>query len=589
MNILTGLKKTGEGMLNTTSRFPITVMSLTAAVMINALAIHTNGNDFYFKLLITFLIGVGISLVFQMFYERFCSKPYLRLIFAGVTVILDLFYYLLIQTSEVNIEFSVRTTVIIFILLIAFLWIPVIRSDINFNQSFMALFKAFFMALLFQVVLFLGIILILAATDILIVSIDEKAYIHTANIIFILLAPIQFMSMIPKYPTKKDLESDTSIPEKVLRQTEPAKFLASLISYVVIPITAVFTVILLIYILTNITGNFWTDNLMEPLLVSYSIVVIIVYLLSSTVENVFTINFRRIFPKVLIPIVLFQTISSILKIQEAGISYGRYYVIMFGVFATAAGIWFSIKPVQKNGIIAPILIVLSIVSIFPFIDVFTISRANQVGRLADALERNRMLQDNTIIPNPDISESDKKIIINSVHYLNQMGYTDEVEWLKDYKRSFPFESTFGFQEYEGNRPLEDRYQSVTVVRNRDLMIPVAGYDFMTQMSAYENSSQETDFEMDGKLYTLRLYSQSQYEQVMLLEQDGQEIIRYAFHDIYNQYESSTGEIQVNTEDVTFTEENDKAVITIIADTISINVWNEGRNQQADFVVLVNVK
>ena len=53
------------------------------------------------------------------------------------------------------------------------------------------------------------------------------------------------------------------------------KFFEILISYIIIPLIAVFTIILLVYIIKNIGGEFWSDNLLEPMIVSYSIFVIV--------------------------------------------------------------------------------------------------------------------------------------------------------------------------------------------------------------------------------------------------------------------------------------------------------------------------
>ena len=92
---------------------------------------------------------------------------------------------------------------------------------------------------------------------------------------------------------------------------------------------------------------------MEPLLVSYSITVITVYLLASVIDSKTTKYFRMVFPKVLIPVVLFQTVSSILKIGELGITSGRYYVIMFGIFATISAVIFSIWPNKRTILLPP--------------------------------------------------------------------------------------------------------------------------------------------------------------------------------------------------------------------------------------------
>lgn len=592
MKNLAKLKDRWKGIIDMVSRFPLVVILLISSVITNVIAINSQNEEPYIRLLITFLLGACIYAVFQLIYERFCINSYLRYLFMGLTIILSVTYYLLIRSAEWNVELTIRTMVIIFILLVAFLWVPVIRSRIAFNESFMAAFKAFFAALFFNGILFLGVALIISVTNLLIFKVDEKAFLHAANIIFILFAPIHFLSLIPYYPKRDERNTINSLEplntreEALIRYTTPVKFLEALISYVVIPITAIFTIILLLYIVMNITKEFWTDNLMEPLLVSYSIIVIIVYLLASTIQNVFTKNFRRVFPKVLIPVVLFQTISSFLKIGEMGVTYGRYYVIMFGLFATIAGIIFSIKPVQKNGLIAPILIVLSIISIFPMIDAFTLSRVTQVNRLVSLLEQNDMFDGETIKPNSNVPEKDKQSIVSAVQYLNQMEYTKDIKWLKNYSVSYNFESTFGFAEYER---VGGKSNYVSIIRNQTSPISIRGYDFMAHVNIYNNSGDITldSFDNEGTTYSLRLKSTS--DQAVILEQDGIEVIRFSMNEIYDKFINGPNNLTVNTDEVTFTKDNSSVTFTVVAESINISVWEGGNEKQADIYILLKLK
>src|SRR5699024_8973879 len=163
--------------------------------------------------------------------------------------------------------------------------------------------------------------------------------------------------------------------------------------YIIIPLTMVYTVILLIYVLLNITGDFWKDNLLEPMLISYAVIVILVFFLASSLDNMLVTLFKNIFPKILIlivlfltiaylfknifpiiliPIVLFQTIASFLKIEDTGVTYGRYYVIMFGLFALISGVVFSFFSMKKHGWIALSLIIFAIISITPPVDSFSV-------------------------------------------------------------------------------------------------------------------------------------------------------------------------------------------------------------------------
>ena len=326
-------------------------------------------------------------------------------------IVLTAGYYLIIlPASTLSMEIMIRTSVALFALLFAFIWVPVIKSEIRFNNSFMIAFKAFFNTLLFSVVIYGGVALIISAIDLLIFSVDYKVYSHAGNIIFILFAPMYFLSLIPIYPgeSNRDPEETKRQSEVVLKAAECPKFFELLISYIIIPLIAVFTIILLVYIIKNIGGEFWSDNLLEPLIVSYSIFVIVLYLLASELENRFTVLFRKILPKVLVPIVVFQIISSLLSLSETGITHTRYYVILYGLFAAVSGILLSFLPVRKNGSVAALLIIFSIFSIVPPVDAFSISKSSQINLVEKVLLENKMIEEDTITPNSHVSNEDKR-------------------------------------------------------------------------------------------------------------------------------------------------------------------------------------
>lgn len=597
MNQIEKIKVRWKGFSDTVLRFPLSIFLLFVAVISNAIAINTQEDEIYIKLFITFAMGASIYIVLQMIYERFSLKPTVRMGFMTLAVISAAGYYLLIQKTDWKVEVSIRTIVIFFLLLIAFLWIPVIKSRNNFNESFMAAFKAFFLTLLFTGVLFLGVCLVLGTTNMLIARIAEEAYMHAANIIFVFIAPIYFLSLIPEYPGKRELET-TELPKEVPTNKEenlfklitPAKFLETLISYIIIPITAVFTIILLLYIVMNITGSFWTDNLMEPLLVSYSITVIIVYLLASTIKNAFAKYFRMIFPKVLVLVVLFQTLSSVLRIGDVGITYGRYYAILFGVFATIAGILFCVLPTHKNGSIAPVLIILALLSIVPPVDAFQVSKVNQIGRLEKALTRNNMLSDNSIKANPDVLEKDREVIISSVQYLNRMDYTKDVIWLASYQKSLDFKTVFGFSDYD---QIDSKNHYVYLQREGGVSVPISGYDHMMQMHYYNGKADipSNTIEQDGKSYTIYVNSTTENNAVIILEETGgQELIRFEINEIFNKF-SNVGQnnLEISTEEFTFVKDNERVSLKLVVENININEWESGKEQQTETYILVKIK
>jgi len=427
------------GLTDAITRFPLTTLFLLAAAVFIAYSISEEKEQTQY--ILTFVVGAVLSAVLQVVYERFYTNVTTRFVLMGVGVFLTAGYYLIIKpTDSLSMEMGIRTGVAIFALLIAFIWVPVIKSSISFNASFMIAFKSFFISLFFSGIIMAGVSIILGATDLLIFSLNYKVYSYTATIIFTLFAPMYFLSLIPVYLGAEDKK----ISQEAMKQKTEViniaaycpKFLQILISYIVIPLIAVFTLILVIYIIKNIGGDFWTDNLLEPMLVSYAITIILVYILASEIENKFTVFFRKVFPKVLVPIVLFQISSSILSLTDTGVTHTRYYVILFGIYAAAAGILFSILPVRKNGIVAAMVIVFAAVSILPPVDAFTISRTSQINTLENVLEKNNMLENNKIKPKESIPDKDKKTITTIIYYLDNMGYTK--------KKSHGFQKTLKY-------------------------------------------------------------------------------------------------------------------------------------------------
>ena len=337
---------------------------------------------------------------------------------------------------------------------------------------------------------------------------------------------------------------------------------------------------------------------MEPLLVSYAITVILVYILASNLDNKFASLFRKVFPKVLVPIVLFQTIASILKINEMGITHGRYYVILFGIFATIAGLVFSLLPAKKNGVIVVVLLVFSAISITPPIDAFTVSRVNQISLLKNTLVENNMFEKATIVPNSAVSIVDKQTITKTVSYLDSMNYTEKIDWLPDNVFYYNnFEKTFGFAEvYDQATGVITRAQSAYLDWGRNPIVNIDGYDRMIHM--YINSQQvgmdsekEIPIEIKGISYSLIKQLDGDYVTITLLDENDEELIRFDTEEVFTSilesygvnYEGNNNELTV--EKATFTQENDQVKMTILAN--SIDAYDSQYN--ADIYVFLKVK
>lgn len=586
------LRKGLTGIGGSVARYPATALWLVLMTVVNAIQIENPDFEDYSRFLFTCLTGALLGAAAQQLYERFFVRQSQRWILLGGSMLLTIGYFFLLPADDpFGLIAMVKTLVLALALFIAFVWLPSIRNpQVSFHQSFLAAIKAGLVTVLFAGVLSAGVGAIFGATNQLLFQVDFRFFGHAANVIWSLFAPLYFLSLIPFYPGK----GESLVPKEAWSKREEElrthfvvpRFLEILLLYIIIPLTVVYTIILLLYIVQNIGSRFWTNNLLEPLLVSYAIVVIVVFLLACNLEHRIARLFRQIFPKILIPIVLLQTIASILRIGERGITYGRYYVILFGVFATAAAIIFSFRPVRQNGLIVPVLLVLSAVSLIPPIDAFTVSRNNQEAFLERLLERNGMLPDGEVVPNDAVSGADKVAITRSAEYLGRMEYTDDIAYLgpdfdvySDFERTFGFPMTYDPEEQpfeEGRHAYLDWYtQRAVALQDADYLVLVSMQEDVSAADsrvAVEN--------VQGELvYMVETERTNPYYTIRLLDADGQEVITIDTEELFQQaFAAAEGRGMLGAEEMSIVAENEVVRVRLLAqalDEFDGNVFGEG--------------
>lgn len=560
MKQIVQIKNKMKGLNDAVLRYPITTLFLIGAAVL--IAISSHADKAFETYILTCVIGAILCVALQSLYEHFFDQWVKRVILMAIGIVMTgAFYFWINRISELSKATSIRTWVIFSIFFVAFIWIPSIRSRVDFNKTFMTVFKSIFHSIFYGVIIFLGCSMILAAIDALIVQISGKAYTDAADIIFVLFCPLYFLSMIPYYP-ERDSDDSGNCP----------RFLEVLLSYIIVPLVEIFTVILFTYIVINISGKFWTDNLLEPMLISYAIAVILVYVLCSRLENKFVIWYRRIMPKILIPIALFQLVSSVMVVRETGVTDARYFVIAFGLYAVLGGIIMSFLEVRRNGILAATLIIFLIIAITPPIDAFTVSRVNQENRLKNVLVQNNMLENNKIKENGNLSEEDKRIIISSVGYLESINYTNYISWMpKDFSSYKDFYNTFGFDAYEIPNKND---QNIYVSLKAGEMIPIAGYEYFLPISMNSTDTSASivgEINKQGKRYQIMVKKKAEGQYIVLQDENKNEILSINVNEVVTRYEkNSNNKPQITIEEASFTAENEKAEMKIVIQEANIN-------------------
>lgn len=585
-----------QSLTTAVSRFPLTVAFLILTTGINTLNIQTEKVE-YVEWMLACFMGALAADVAQMSYEQFFrEREKIRYaLFVPAVLFAILFYFMIdIEADIFSLKVVVRTAALAFALLIAFIWVPSIKSRLSFSDSFTAAFKSFFITIIFSVVLGAGILSILSAVNVLLINLDYRLFLHASNIVALLFAPILFLSYIPVYlPQNKSDSVQTKQSDEVEEAISVPKILEVLLTYIVIPLTMIFTIILALYILMNIGRDFWINNLLEPMLVSYAIVVILVMLLIGRLDNKVVVKFRLIFPKILLLIVLLQTVASVIQISEKGLTIGRYYVILFGIFAIIASIIFSIWPKQKNGLVAVVLIAFSLISITPPIDAFTVSKNGQIAFLETTLRNNGMLTENNLQPRNDLPENEQRKIVETVNDLEQNGNIKEVSFLPDdYQTSTDFESAFGFDPYNDGTIIEE-YSYYYFEWTAETRVNVSDYQQLIKVQFDTLNTSSNDFgvqmiEIEGKTYQLETQEIESDLILSLNDQENGEIIQTNLTQALEEIEPSS---DFNQADLTFEQafienENNAAIVDTLVMQMDTN--NDG-SYYVELFVFVSIK
>lgn len=276
-----------------------------------------------------------------------------------------------------------------------------------------------------------------------------------------------------------------------------------------------------------------------------------------------------------------------------GVTHTRYYVIAFGIFAIASGILFSFLPVRKNGIIAIILIVISVISIVPPVDAFTVSRNNQTGIIRDTLIKNNMLDNNRIKPGTDISAGDRKKIVEALGYLNRMDYTHMASFLPPgFEYYSDFEKVFGFKMYDW----QDETKYVYIRLDDKAMLDIAGYEVLAETTVmlsrnHENYEVIGNINKAGKSFTLKKATTLEDCIISLFEGDDQELLSFSTKEIFEEFNErdSGAKESISIEEATFSKENEHAVITVVIKNMNFEVSPDRAYYAADVFILVKIK
>lgn len=558
------------------------------------LIIMSTGWDFYIKdffsnitpLDIAFRLGMVLTIIAQLAYEQFfvyqskCSldnnqknenkatKIAMRWIFQLVALSLAGLYYFYLCSSYQIVDDTwsiysipgIRTMILFFTIIVLLLWIPTVKMNGHFSETFLVAFKAFFSTLFFAVILYIGISAIFTLFEFLFFQIVNWTE-YVSIFVFSLFAPIFFLILLGQGPLAEDPVEEASMP----------KFLYHLISYIWVPIMAILTFIIVLYITTNIAGDFFKDNILETLILSYTIIGWILLILSVPIHNQPVRWFKRIFPYALIFVIVLQMISTFIQIQEVGVTHGRYLIILFGAGTVISAVYYLFKKQSLKWL--PIVAIISgIIAFVPPIDAMSLSVNQQLDKLNNLMTKHEMLDEaGEVVKNDKVPPSDQRTMLNTLDYLSSINALNQVSWLpEDYY--FYTAEFLGFEpEYHYNEEsIQERHNTV-YLEDIDEPISISDFDQFIDVSMQSGTEEETQtFVVDNQSMTVSLEKDRFI--IELNDNNLDEPVTFDFSDVLDEFKDiHSGERPID--ELTFVKEVDDQQVQIIVKNLFISEFD----------------
>lgn len=578
-----------KGIFRAILRFPLTGISLVGAAILICYMISLRGTPpvMVEKLMFTSLFAAILGMAAQFAFERFKEMERLRPAAYGISALVIAGYFMILwPVPAISSEISIRTFVAVFAMICAVLWFPSVKEKADFNKVALIHFKAVFTSVLYAAVLSAGIAAIIAAVDILLINVDNDAYAYMMTIIWVMFATVYYLSLLPKFNSLE--ESDLELTRKAEKYP---RFLEILVSYIAIPLVGAYTLVLLIYFVKILVTTKWPSGQLGPMVLAYSATGLLLFVLSSLLENRFAILYRKIFPKILIPIVVVQLISVSIRLNAYGITESRYYVALFGIFSIAIGILLSIRPVSKNSVIALLAAGVAIFSVIPPVDAFTVSRVSQTNRIEGILQSEGILKDGKLTPKADASEQTKIESTNILSYLENRKYLGDIKWLpSDFNVYEDIKNTLGFEPtYPNYSENENQYYYVSL----DTQIPmiISGYDISVMINsdryAKDRGATPISFTIgDAKYELLAERSSNNETRISIKDSKGVEVIGSGLYDFAKGFfnTQNAGKEGLPPEKMTFDVTQNGYKMRLIFQNISITA--QGADAGVDYSVWV---
>lgn len=515
MTLKERIKKFLPNMKKGIERFPITILFSVVIFGILVYMIHQEGDiassleERLNKILTLLGIGLPMTATLELIREKYFpdkNKLFSRVV-EGTATVIFLYIIKLQYLGHAFIESDfIRLFFIGVIFTILFFFIPVIGRKKDAEKYIETVVVNIFVTKVFSVVLYLGLIAIIGAIDILLINIDNKVYLYTYMFSVFIFTMTFFLSRLKEVNENLE-EYQTNIVFKTL------------LKFIIIPLILGYTLVLYLYLGRILIQMKMPKGVVSHLVLWYTTFSLFVMIMITPMAETDKIisEFKKNFPKISIPLILLSFVSIFQRIGQYGITESRYYIVAVAVWLLFCMIFYIFRT-KVTVIMISAIAVIFVTFYVPFIDAESVSLRSQNNRLEKILIKNSILKDGKLVKKTDLDEKTKAEIADIVSYINN---ADKKESLKvfgkeSYKTVDEFKNIIGMDDtwYNSYLLVEDHETRISYkLQNSEYMITKTyGYEYLILLNFYDGDNYESEkYKIEHKNRSIKLSDKNNKE------------------------------------------------------------------------------
>lgn len=520
-------------------RFPITIIlafiHFITGVYIAEVRSFESDNFIEINLLI--FGSIFITAMAEIIWEKYLygkNRWLVRGIYSVITFVLSIIFY--VEYLRTNDYYNIYYFALVPISIILFVLIPILKKE-NKEKYLQSEFSYFVITHIFALVLFIGIGIVLTTVNYLFFKsrsfFISRLTVYASWFIAEVLGASLFLSLLKK-------------PDDDLENYEFPSIFNLLIKFVIIPLIAIYTAVLYIYMAKTIISMQLPKGLISHLVLWYTAfsVVIMILITPFTQKDKFFGNFKKYFPYFSIPLIFASLFALSQRIYQYGITEKRYYVLILIFWLLFCMILF-IRKMNITGIFISLIACVVIAVYTPF-------SAKSVSNFSQKERLKRMLVKYGALKNGKISKITQKLAdregnqihttiayisnnstIQKLNFKNEKG--EVYSTLEDLEKGLDVkESWKDYYVYESeDEEIPEKQKVITYeirnIENSEVISDTAGYDNFISYRKIDNT-EPIDQENESEKYKITIRNKI----ITIKSKDGTELAKINYEDAIKQ-------------------------------------------------------